>query len=160
MNLLNEIECRILSRHEFKPKNEIYHLANNVEAILAENILRPKCYGMLSFTANPFLTTIFPETSPRKYRLVLDFKALKRNFGIFPVYYYTEEEFYNAEPYRWLVKYYVGKGLSIEDVETWNGSIVYVSAGEPMGHESEWKSLKPIEPLDRYLIRVERIDER
>jgi len=153
----SEAEKEILKRHQIIPVDEIYHLTNNLSSIQRTNALFPKARGMLSLTANPKLQVIFPETEPRKFRLVLDFQAVKKHFDIFPVYYFTEKEFYEEIPHSWLVEYYRKKGLAIGELETWNSSIIYVSAGKPLGKECEWKSLRAILPLDAYLIRIEMV---
>ncbi|MEM2352321.1 MAG: hypothetical protein QXT26_07935 [Thermoproteota archaeon] len=148
-------ESKILARHRYVPKNEIYHLTDNLLEILMDDALYVRVGGMLSLTANPKLKVIFPETTPRRYRLVLDFKGVKRDFNIFPVYYFTESEFYRKKPYGWLVSYYVEKGLKREEVDNWQNPLVYIMAEPPMAHESEWKSIRNIAPLSKYLIRIE-----
>lgn len=150
-------EARILARHKYIPKTEIYHLTDNLIEILRDDCLYVRAGGMLSLTANPKLKVVFPEGKPRKYRLVLDFKKLKEDFNIFPVYYFTPSEFYKKKPYKWVVEYYVEKGLEREEVSDWQNPLIYIEASPPMGHESEWKSIRTITPLNPYLLRIENL---
>jgi hypothetical protein len=152
---LATVEKKILLRHKNVPTTEIYHLVENkqiLDAIMKEGMLKPRADGLLSFTANKELTAIFPEEKPRKYRLVFDFKKIKHRLA--PVFYFTDDEFYEKNPPKDVISYYRKKYMT-GDLTNWNGSLVYISTGEPMQIEDEWKSAVPIS-LNR-LIRVEDV---
>jgi hypothetical protein len=148
-------EKKILRRHKNVPTSEMYHLVENkqiLDIIIKKGVLKPRADGLLSFTANKKLKTIFPEKKPREYRMVFDFKKIKHRLA--PVFYFTDDEFYEKNPPKDVVSYY-RKKLITGDLTEWNGSLIYVSTGEPMQIEDEWKSAVPIS-LKR-LFRVEEV---
>jgi len=156
-----DIEKRILARHRFIPKVEIYHLTDRLESILQMNILHTGPWGMISLTANPRLTYVIPERTPRRHRLVLDFLELRKDYGrwLFPVYYFTDDEWYEEKPPNWLVSYYEEKGVGVlvEDLTYWAGAESIYLGKNLFSQESEWKCMRNIMPVKKYLKRTESV---
>jgi len=154
-------EIRILERHQYKPFREIYHYTDNPEKIKRQGRLFVRAGGMLSLTANPNLRYIIPERRPRKFRMVLDFVKLKKQYGeyLFPVYYFTDYEWYETKPPVWLIKYYRSKGVHLlgQDVEDWNTAPLIYLSKDIFSYESEWKCTTDIYPIEKYLIRVDKV---
>lgn len=157
--MFTEEEKKILARHKYVPVDEIYHLTNTPNSIIKANVLHIRAGGMLSLTANPNLRYVIPERDSRNFRLILNFVKLKRDFVIFPVFYYSMKEFYELEPPRWLVSYYKRKGVAkyVYDLTYWNGASIIYLGKDLFSKESEWKSLRSIYPLKNYLLRTEKV---
>ena len=155
------VEETILQRHLYKPSSVIYHYTSYEKAnqIINDNALEVGASNMLSLSANPRLKNIFPEKKERECRLVLDFNKLKEDYSkcLAPVYYYTDREWDTQEPPEWLKKYYYSKEITKcdQDVDRWNTAPAIYLSKDIFSHESEWKSACDIEPLNKYLIRVE-----
>lgn len=154
-------ELKILKRHPFTPSTEIYHLTDDPDSIIESNILYVGAGGMLSLTANPHLKYVIPDRTERKFRLVLDWVKLKADFKeyLFPVYYFTDYEWYETEPPNWLVSYYRGKKVEKlgQDTELWNTAPLIYLGEDLFSKESEWKCTRTISPLKKYLVRVEAV---
>jgi len=159
-----DAEERILQRHQYKPSSELYHYASyeKTRQIINDDVLEVGTSNLLSLSANPRLKNIFPEKRRRECKLVLDFKKLKEDYSkcLFPVYYYTDKEWDTQEPPEWLKEYYNSKEITRcdQDIDRWNTAPAIYLSKDIFSHESEWKSACDIEPLNKYLIRVEGCD--
>lgn len=172
--LLNKTEREIVKTHEYIPKKEIYHVTPHTEKILEENTLVRKTFGVGSLTGNPkwieisgMLEVTNLDIPFEEYeRMVLDFKKLKRDYGryIMPSYFFREE--HQAETYK---SYYLdivesleAKGIIshghyeclVEMIQMLDAPLFYPIEEN---YISEWKYCKNVEPLDKYIIRVEAV---
>lgn len=153
-NDLANTESIILSRHQFKPARYIYHNVEerNLASVLKSDRLAPGHRGLLSFTANPHLKQIIPETKQRRYTLILDFQKLRSR--LFPVYYMTDREWDSQRTPSGVKAFFISRGAHRTGEQITIRNEVFFLGDDIFPYESEWKSTHAIYPLSAYLVAI------